>query len=50
MLLQEGLWSREVETVEAGGNGVKNPRAEIGEFTSVVQTPVEVTEPSLSSN
>lgn len=37
-----------VETVEAGGNDVKNPfRRE--EDNSVVQTSVEVTESSLSS-
>ena len=35
-----------VETVEAGGNDVLNPLAE-RKLCSVVQTSVEVTEPSL---
>lgn len=39
-----------LKEVEAGGNGVQNPSSRVGEYESVVQTPVEVTESSLSSN
>ena len=46
--LQEGLGAK-VEIVEAGGNDVKNPLTE-KKFNSVVQTSVEVTESSLTSN
>ena len=38
-----------VETVEAGGNDVLNPLAE-KKLCSVVQTSVEVTEPSLQKS
>ena len=44
--LQEGLGEK-VETVEAGGNDVKNPFYRVEEKLSVVQTSVEVTESSL---
>ena len=40
----------EVETVEAGGNGVQNPYTQKKTILSVVQTSVEVTESSLLSN
>lgn len=39
-----------LKEVEAGGNGVQNPSSRVGEYESVVQTSVEVTESSLSSN
>lgn len=39
-----------LKEVEAGGNGVQNPRSRVESLISVVQTPVEVTESSLSSN
>lgn len=37
-----------LKEVEAGGNGVQNPRSRVESLISVVQTPVEVTESSLS--
>ena len=37
-----------LKEVGACGNGVQNPKAECGKNLSVVQTPVEVTESSLS--
>ena len=45
--LQEGLGEK-VETVEAGGNDVKNPFYRVEKRLSVVQTSVEVTESSLT--
>ena len=44
--LQEGLGEK-VETVEAGGDDVKNPFYRVEKKLSVVQTSVEVTESSL---
>ena len=37
-----------LKEVEAGGNGVQNPSSRVESLISVVQTPVEVTESSLS--
>ena len=45
--LQEGL-GEQVETVEAGGNDVKNPFYRVEKSSPVVQTSVEVTESSLA--
>ena len=54
MVAYEAIWEKdsgdEVETVEAGGNGVQNPCTQKKMILSVVQTPVEVTESSLLSN